>query len=150
MQVQTIATNGAPRPNTSGHSSASSKAGCTVATTTAIWMMVAAVDGTAPATAAVICGGCCCARVPMAWMVAVLETKPAANPASGKPGLAHPDRVARKTGLEIMQAMLAGELPFPHIAETRIAGPDGKPYAHATTTCLLFELPPPRQTAPRQ
>ncbi|MDO8386751.1 MAG: PaaI family thioesterase [Polaromonas sp.] len=36
----------------------------------------------------------------------------------GKPGLARPDRVAGKTGLEVMQAMLAGELPFPHIADT--------------------------------
>jgi uncharacterized protein (TIGR00369 family) len=36
----------------------------------------------------------------------------------GKPGLAQPDRVAGKTGLEVMQAMLAGELPFPHIADT--------------------------------
>lgn len=36
----------------------------------------------------------------------------------GKPGLAHPEMVAGKTGLEIMQAMLAGELPYPHIAET--------------------------------
>lgn len=26
-------------------------------------------------------------------------------------------------------------------AEGRIAGPDGKVYAHATTTCLIFELP---------
>ncbi|MGH8865874.1 MAG: aromatic compound catabolic protein, partial [Burkholderiales bacterium] len=30
-------------------------------------------------------------------------------------------------------------------AEGRIVGPDGKLYAHATTTCLVFELPPPRQ-----
>ena len=154
----------------------------------------------------------------------------------GKPGLARPESVAGKTGLEIMQAMLAGELPYPHIAETldfslitvepgkavfqgtpqlkhynplgtvhggwyatlldsavgcavhtlmpagrgyttaelsvnivraashatgplraigtvihcgkqlataegRIVGPDGKLYAHATTTCLVFELP---------
>lgn len=36
----------------------------------------------------------------------------------GKPGLAHPAQVAGKTGLEIMQAMLAGVLPYPHIAET--------------------------------
>jgi len=158
----------------------------------------------------------------------------------GKPGLAHPDSVAGKTGMEIMLAMLAGELPYPHIAETldfalvavesgkavfqgtpqlkhynplgtvhggwyatlldsavgcavhtlmpagrgyttaelsinivraathatgplravgtvlhcgrqlataegRIVGPDGKLYAHATTTCLVFELPPTRQ-----
>jgi uncharacterized protein (TIGR00369 family) len=36
----------------------------------------------------------------------------------GKPGLARPEMVAGKTGLEVMQAILAGELPFPHIAET--------------------------------
>lgn len=154
----------------------------------------------------------------------------------GKPGLASPAMVAGKTGLDIMQAMLAGELPYAHIAETldftlvqvgpgkavfqgtpqlkhynplgtvhggwyatlldsavgcavhtlmpagrgyttaelsvnivraasaksgplraigsvihcgrqlataegRIVGPDGKLYAHATTTCLVFELP---------
>ena len=35
-----------------------------------------------------------------------------------KPGLATPEMVAGKSGLEIMQAMLDGELPFPHIAET--------------------------------
>ncbi|MDO9360437.1 MAG: PaaI family thioesterase [Polaromonas sp.] len=157
----------------------------------------------------------------------------------GKPGLATPSAVAGKNGLEVMQAMLAGELPFPHIAETldfslvevspgkavfqgtpqlkhynplgtvhggwyatlldsalgcavhtlmpvgrayttaelsvnivraasqqtgplraigtvihcgrqlataeaRIVGPDGKLYAHATTTCLVFEVPPPK------
>ncbi|WP_096668042.1 PaaI family thioesterase [Polaromonas sp. AET17H-212] len=157
----------------------------------------------------------------------------------GKPGLADPAMVASKSGLEIMQAMLAGELPFPHIADTldfslvqvgpgkavfqgtpqlkhynplgtvhggwyatlldsalgcavhtmmpagrayttaelgvnivraashktgplraigtvlhcgrqmataeaRIVGPDGKLYAHATTTCLVFEVPPPK------
>jgi uncharacterized protein (TIGR00369 family) len=154
----------------------------------------------------------------------------------GKVGLAHPAQVAGKTGLEIMQAMLAGDLPYPHITETldfalvevalgsatfqgtpqlkhynplgsvhggwfatmldsavgcavhtmmpvgrgyttaelsvnivravsektgplraigtvihcgrqlataegRLVGPDGKLYAHATTTCLVFELP---------
>ena len=36
----------------------------------------------------------------------------------GKPGLAHPAQVAGKTGLEIMQAMLVGDLPYSHIAET--------------------------------
>lgn len=36
----------------------------------------------------------------------------------GKPGLANPEWVADKTGMQIMQAMLAGELPYPHIAET--------------------------------
>jgi uncharacterized protein (TIGR00369 family) len=28
-------------------------------------------------------------------------------------------------------------------AEARLYGPDGTLYAHATTTCLVFELPPP-------
>jgi uncharacterized protein (TIGR00369 family) len=36
----------------------------------------------------------------------------------GKPGMVRPDQVASKTGLEVMQALLAGELPFPHIAQT--------------------------------
>jgi uncharacterized protein (TIGR00369 family) len=36
----------------------------------------------------------------------------------GKPGLAHHADIAGKTGLEIMQAMLAGALPYPPIAET--------------------------------
>ena len=27
-------------------------------------------------------------------------------------------------------------------AEARIVGPDGKLYAHGTTTCLVFDLPP--------
>ncbi|MBA4328110.1 MAG: aromatic compound catabolic protein [Polaromonas sp.] len=157
----------------------------------------------------------------------------------GKAGLASPGMVAGKTGLEVMQAMLAGALPFPHIADTldfslvevapgkavfqgtpqlkhynplgsvhggwyatlldsalgcavhtmmpagrayttaelgvnivraasdktgplraigtvihcgrqlataeaRIVGPDGKLYAHATTTCLVFEVPAAR------
>lgn len=34
------------------------------------------------------------------------------------PGVARPDQVAGKTGLELMQAMLRGELPFPPIAQT--------------------------------
>lgn len=38
--------------------------------------------------------------------------------AGGKPGLAQPGQIAGKTGLHIMQAMLAGEIPYPHIAET--------------------------------
>ena len=33
-------------------------------------------------------------------------------------GLASPEQVAGLTGLQIMQAMLAGELPYPHIADT--------------------------------
>jgi uncharacterized protein (TIGR00369 family) len=154
-----------------------------------------------------------------------------------KAGFFTPGMVANRTGLETMQAMLAGELPYPHIADTldfalievglgtavfqgtpqlkhfnpmggvhggwyatlldsalgcavhtlmpagrayttaelgvnivraanlktgplraigtvihggrqlataqaRIVGPDGKLYAHATTTCLVFDMPP--------
>jgi len=29
-------------------------------------------------------------------------------------------------------------------AEARLVGPDGTLYAHATTTCLVFEMPPAR------
>ncbi len=36
----------------------------------------------------------------------------------GKPGVARAEMLAGKSGLEIMQAMLAGELPFPHISPT--------------------------------
>ena len=34
------------------------------------------------------------------------------------PGVSRPEQVAGKTGLEMMQAMLRGELPFPPIART--------------------------------
>ena len=36
----------------------------------------------------------------------------------GKPGLARPEDVAGLTGLQVMHAMLAGKVPFPHIFET--------------------------------
>ena len=170
------------------------------------------------------------------WMEESAAVRARMLAGGGKPGLASPDRVAGKTGMEIMQAMLAGVLPYPHIAETldfaliavepgkavfqgtpqlkhynplgtvhggwyatlldsavgcavhtmmpagrgyttaelslnivraashetgplraigtvihcgrqlataggRIVGPDGKLYAHATTTCLVFEVP---------
>jgi uncharacterized protein (TIGR00369 family) len=159
----------------------------------------------------------------------------------GKPGVASPAVAAGMTGLQLMQAMLDGQLPYPHIADTldfslvevdvgkavfqgipqvkhfnpmggvhggwyatlldsalgcavhtmmpagrayttaelgvnivraataqtgalraignvihcgrqlataeaRIIGPDSKLYAHATTTCLVFEIPTPRET----
>jgi uncharacterized protein (TIGR00369 family) len=170
------------------------------------------------------------------WMEQSAAVRARMTDGGGKPGLARPEDVANKTGLEVMQAMLAGELPYPHIAETldfalvevepgkaifqgtpqlkhynplgtvhggwyatlldsavgcavhtmmpvgrayttaelsinivraashktgplraigtvlhcgrqlataegRIVGPDGKLYAHATTTCLVFEVP---------
>ena len=46
---------------------------------------VATDDSTAPATAGFINAGSSFARVPMAPMVALLETKPEARPASGRP-----------------------------------------------------------------
>ena len=36
----------------------------------------------------------------------------------GVAGLATPEQIHGKTGLQIMQAMLAGEMPYPHIADT--------------------------------
>jgi uncharacterized protein (TIGR00369 family) len=36
----------------------------------------------------------------------------------GKAGFFTPAMVANKTGLQVMQAMLAGDLPYPHIADT--------------------------------
>jgi uncharacterized protein (TIGR00369 family) len=170
------------------------------------------------------------------WMEQSAAVRARMMDGGGKPGLARPQDVAGKTGMEVMQAMLAGELPYPHIAETldfalieiepgkavfqgtpqlkhynplgtvhggwyatlldsavgcavhtmmpvgrayttaelsinivraashktgplraigtvihcgrqlataegRIVGPDGKLYAHATTTCLVFEVP---------
>ena len=36
----------------------------------------------------------------------------------GQPGVSRPEQVAGKSGLQIMQAMLSGELPYPHIADT--------------------------------
>ena len=36
----------------------------------------------------------------------------------GKPGMILPAQVAGKTGLQTMQGLLAGELPYPHIADT--------------------------------
>jgi uncharacterized protein (TIGR00369 family) len=35
-----------------------------------------------------------------------------------KPGIAPPAMLANKSGLEVMQAWLAGEMPYPHMAET--------------------------------
>jgi uncharacterized protein (TIGR00369 family) len=50
-----------------------------------------------------------------AQLAAVLDRMRAGG---GKPGLARPEMVAGLTGLEVMQAMMAGRIPFPHIAET--------------------------------
>jgi uncharacterized protein (TIGR00369 family) len=36
----------------------------------------------------------------------------------GQPGVIAPAQAAGRTGLQVMQALLAGELPYPHIADT--------------------------------
>jgi uncharacterized protein (TIGR00369 family) len=36
----------------------------------------------------------------------------------GKPGVAGANQIAGKSGLEVMRALLAGELPYPHIVDT--------------------------------
>ena len=36
----------------------------------------------------------------------------------GGPGLARPEQVAGLTGLQLMQGVLSGRLPYAHIAET--------------------------------
>ncbi len=38
--------------------------------------------------------------------------------AGGRAGVSRPEQIAGKTGLEIMQALLRGELPYPPISET--------------------------------
>ena len=170
------------------------------------------------------------------WNQQLQNVREAMLRGGGKPGVASPSVAAKMTGLELIQAMLAGELPYSHIGDTmdfslveidvgravfqgipqvkhfnpmggvhggwyatlldsalgcaihtmmqagrayttaelgvnivraatpktgplraignvihcgrqlataegRIVGPDGKLYAHATTTCLVFDLP---------
>ncbi len=52
-----------------------------------------------------------------AWLAAerVVSARLEAGPG---PGLAHPDQIRGKTGLEVMQMMLAGEIPYAAIAKT--------------------------------
>lgn len=176
-------------------------------------------------------------QVQAQWLLEAEAVRTRMLAAGAKAGLATPDMLVGKTGLEQMQAMLNGHTPYPHItdtmdfslveispgkavfqgtpqlkhynplgtvhggwyatlldsalgcavhtmmpvgrayttaelginivrsashksgplraigtvlhagkqlatAEARIVGPDGKLYAHATTTCLVFEFPP--------
>ena len=52
------------------------------------------------------------------WTAQLTQVRACMVAAGGKPGLARPDQVAGLSGLQVMQAMLAGALPYPHIAET--------------------------------
>ena len=52
------------------------------------------------------------------WMDQLAAITARQRAGGGAPGLATPEQVAGKTGLEQMQAMLEGRMPFPHIAQT--------------------------------
>jgi len=51
------------------------------------------------------------------WLAQEDEIQKRLDAAAGA-GVARPEQVAGKTGLEVMQAMLRGELPYPPIAKT--------------------------------
>ena len=52
------------------------------------------------------------------WMEQSAAVRDRMEKGGGRPGLARPEDVAGKTGMEVMTAMLAGKLPYPYIAET--------------------------------
>jgi uncharacterized protein (TIGR00369 family) len=52
------------------------------------------------------------------WVREQQEVATRMRAGGGAAGLARPEQVAGKSGLESMQAMLAGQLPYPHIADT--------------------------------
>jgi uncharacterized protein (TIGR00369 family) len=52
-----------------------------------------------------------------AWLAQERDVKSRIEAGVG-PGVARPEQVAGKSGLELMQAMLRGELPYPPIAQT--------------------------------
>ena len=51
------------------------------------------------------------------WLMQELEVSTRLNAGLGA-GVARPEQVAGRTGLEVMQAMLRGEVPYPPIAKT--------------------------------
>ena len=53
-----------------------------------------------------------------AWMEESAAVRVKLLAGGGKPGLAAAEGLAGKTGMQILQAMLAGELPYSHMAET--------------------------------
>ena len=52
-----------------------------------------------------------------AWLAQEKEIRQRLDAGAG-PGVARPDQVAGKTGLEVMQGLLSGELPYASIAKT--------------------------------
>jgi uncharacterized protein (TIGR00369 family) len=53
----------------------------------------------------------------LAWLAQEKEMRQRLDAGAG-PGVARPDQVAGKTGLEVMQGLLSGELPYASIAKT--------------------------------
>ena len=52
------------------------------------------------------------------WAEQVEAVRRRSQANGAQPGVSHPAQLQGKTGLQIMQAMLAGELPYPHIMQT--------------------------------
>ena len=53
-----------------------------------------------------------------AWIDELEAVRRRATAAGAVPGVSNPQQLLGKSGLQIMQAMLAGELPYPHIMRT--------------------------------
>ena len=53
-------------------------------------------------------------------------------------GLTHFDAEGRAVMVDVSDKAVTSRLAT---AEARLVGPDGTLYAHATTTCLVFDLP---------
>lgn len=58
------------------------------------------------------------AAIAAQWEEDVARVRQRLEAAGGRPGLAHPSSVAGKTGLQIMQGVLSGDLPYAYIADT--------------------------------
>jgi uncharacterized protein (TIGR00369 family) len=52
------------------------------------------------------------------WAEELAAVQGRARSAGAQPGVARPAQLQGRSGLQIMQAMLAGELPYPHIMRT--------------------------------
>lgn len=52
------------------------------------------------------------------WAMEEAAVRQRIEAGGGKAGVSTPDQIAGKSGLEIMQALLRGELPYPPISET--------------------------------
>lgn len=53
-----------------------------------------------------------------AWAAQLAQVRAGMQAGGAQAGVARPEQVAGLSGLQVMQKMLAGELPYPHIADT--------------------------------